>query len=97
MNRSKREIVAAITELLGELIEQGEQTDRERENKQNDKPMEMLTIKECSETIKGLSEHTIRQLIRQGKLAYLRTGRGERGKILVNKAALVDYISNNMA
>ena len=53
--------------------------------------VEMLTIKECTEEIKGLSEHTIRQLIAQDKLPYIRTGQGQKGKILVSKSALLSY------
>ena len=53
--------------------------------------VEMLTIKECTEEIKGLSEHTIRQLIAQDKLPYIRTGQGKKGKILISKSALLSY------
>ena len=53
------------------------------------KPVEMLTIKECTEVVRGLSEHTVRQLVAQGKVKYIRTGQGKRGKILVNKEDLV--------
>ncbi|MDE5558550.1 MAG: helix-turn-helix domain-containing protein [Ruminococcus sp.] len=53
----------------------------------------MLTIKECTKAVKGLSEHTVRKLIAQGKLPYLRAGDGQRGKMLVNKADLLDYFS----
>jgi len=49
----------------------------------------MLTIKECTEIIKGLSEHTVRQLVTQGKVKYIRTGQGKRGKILINKEDLI--------
>ena len=59
--------------------------------KSADNPVEMLTIKECTEVIQGLSEHTIRQLVAQGKVKSVRTGEGKRGKILVNKADLISY------
>lgn len=55
-------------------------------------PIEMLTIKECTEAVKGLSEHTVRQLVAQDKLPHIRTGQGKRGKILVSKAALLEYL-----
>ncbi len=55
--------------------------------------VEMLTIKECTEVIQGLSEHTVRQLVAQGKVKSVRTGEGKRGKILVNKADLVAYFN----
>ena len=56
------------------------------------KPVEMLTIKECSETVKGLSEHTVRQLVAQDKIPYIRTGQGKRGKILISRSALLEYL-----
>ncbi len=59
--------------------------------KSADNPVEMLTVKECTEVIQGLSEHTVRQLVAQGKVKSVRTGEGKRGKILVNKADLISY------
>ena len=53
----------------------------------------MLTVKECTEAVKGLSEHTVRKLIKQGKLPYLRTGDGVNGKMLINKADLLAYFN----
>lgn len=44
--------------------------------------IEMLTIQECAEEFKGLTQNTIRQLVRQGKIKYIRTGEGRNGKIL---------------
>ena len=60
-------------------------------------PIEMLTIKECAETVCGLSEHTVRQLVKQGKISFIRTGAGNNGKILVSKSALIDYLNGNAA
>ncbi|MEF2680435.1 MAG: DNA-binding protein [Oscillospiraceae bacterium] len=54
----------------------------------------MLTIKECTEAVHGLSEHTVRKLVTQGKVKYLRTGESKRGKILVNKADLIRLMQN---
>ena len=55
--------------------------------------VELLTIKECADMIAGLSEHTVRQLVKQGKVKSIRTGEGKNGKILVNKADLIAYFS----
>lgn len=54
-----------------------------------------LTIKECTELVHGLSDHTMRMLIAQNKVTYFRAGAGERGKILVNKESLLSYFSGN--
>ena len=53
------------------------------------KPVEMLTVKECTEAVKGLKENTVRSLVAQGKVKYIRTGQGKRGKILINKDDLL--------
>ena len=62
-------------------------------SKTNDDTIEMLTIKECVQKIHGLSEHTVRQLVAQNKIPYIRTGQGKRGKILINKQALLDHLT----
>lgn len=43
-----------------------------------EQPAELLTHKECTELVKGLSEHTVRQLAIQGIIPSLRTGTGRR-------------------
>jgi len=81
----KNKIVDEIMNLLTQLAENNSQPTPEN------KPVEMLTIKECTEVIQGLSEHTVRQLVAQEKIKSVRTGEGKRGKILVNKADLISY------
>ncbi|MDE6035056.1 MAG: helix-turn-helix domain-containing protein [Ruminococcus sp.] len=56
-----------------------------------EKPVEMLTVKECCDAVKGLSENTVRKLVAQNKVKFIRTGEGKRGKILINKADLISY------
>lgn len=88
--KTKQELIAQIAALLNEVIEVEEQAAEVIPNLQ--KPVEMLTIKECSEAVKGLSEHTIRQLVAHEKIPYIRTGQGKRGKILISRAALLEYL-----
>jgi hypothetical protein len=83
----KNEIVDNIMALLIQL------TEDEAVQQTTAKPVEMLTIKECTKVIQGLSEHTVRQLVAQDKVKYIRTGQGKRGKILVNKADLLEYFA----
>ncbi|MBD5159111.1 MAG: DNA-binding protein [Ruminococcus sp.] len=56
-----------------------------------EKPVEMFTVKECFKEIKELSENTVRKLVSQNKVKFIRTGEDKRGKILVNKADLISY------
>ena len=89
--KDKQELIAQVVALLNELIEA-----EEKESKsvpEASAPVEMLTIKECTEAVKGLSEHTVRQLVNQNKISYIRTGQGNRGKILINKSALLNYLN----
>ena len=67
----KNELIAQLVSILSELIETN---DSEQVAEVTPNAVEVLTIKECTEAVKGLSEHTVRKLIKQGKLSYLRTG-----------------------
>ena len=88
--KTKQELIAQIIAMLNAVIE----VDNEQQvtEMKSAAPIEMLTIKECTEAVKGLSEHTVRQLVAQEKIPYIRTGRGKRGKILVSKAGLLEYL-----
>lgn len=60
----------------------------------NNTAIEMLTVKECTQVIKGISESTVRQLVKQGKLPHIRAGVGKNGKILIRKSALIEFFEN---
>ena len=93
MKRTKSEIMAEIIALIGQLANDEEEKAPVEKKPAENNPVKMLTIKECTGVIRGLSEHTVRQLIAQGKLPSIRTGQGVRGKILVNKADLLAYFT----
>lgn len=84
----RQQLIAAITTAI-ETVFNGE--DKNKSEVEQDKTTEMLTIHEAARTVKGLSEHTVRQLVAQGKVPSIRTGAGKNGKILIPKAALLDY------
>ena len=88
---SKQELISKIVTLLNELIDVEEKTSMKIP--QADKKVEMLTIKECTELVKGLSDHTVRQLVMQDKIPYVRAGQGKNGKILINKTDLLNYLN----
>ena len=93
----KKEIVDNILELLIQLTEDGENSAPQATAASTSNKVEMLTIKESAALISGLSEHTVRQLVKQGKVKSVRTGAGRNGKILVNKADLVEYFQGKGA
>lgn len=89
----KKEIVDNILELLIQLTEDGDYSAPQTTTAPTADKVKMLTIKESAALISGLSEHTVRQIVKQGKVKSVRTGEGKNGKILVNKADLVAYFN----
>ena len=83
-----REILQQISVLLNSLNESETEPKETKQEK-----IEMLTVRECSEVIKGLNEYTVRQLIARKEIPSVRTGQGKNGKILVPKAALLSYFN----
>ena len=86
----KNELILQVAELLRQMIPVEDVAPTKVEDK-SDIP-ELLTIKECAALVPGLSEHTVRQLVKRGEVAYMRSGAGERGKILVYKSSLLKYL-----
>lgn len=82
----KQEILSGISSILDSYISQTSAL--------ISKPVEMLTINECTELVKGLSKHTVRELVGRGELTSIRAGAGRNGKILVSKASLLAYVDN---
>lgn len=95
----KREIVNTIINLLLQLTAEEEVQEQPATSSKPVKApaqsVKMLTIKECTELIEGISEHSIRMLIAHGKIKAFRTGEGVRGKYLINKESLLTYFSEN--
>ena len=88
----KQQIISQIVLLLEQLIETQPPESAPKPQSSESQPVEMLTVKECAALVNGLSEHTVRQLVAQDKVAYVRAGSGVRGKILVSKASLLKYL-----
>lgn len=85
----KQEILASVTALLSKLLDE-EETPL---TNVHEPPVEMLTIKECTQEVRGLNEFTIRQLIARHKIPFVRAGQEKNGKILIPKAALIAYLN----
>ena len=85
----KQEIIAKVTSFLNKLLDDEEIP----VESSAELPVEMLTIKECTQEIRGLNEFTIRQLIARNEIPFVRAGQGKNGKILIPKAALIAYLN----
>ena len=90
-NEKKQEIIAAMTGLLEQLTES--EPPKTEPSHAPEQVVEMLTIRECTEALKGLKEYSVMQLVLRKELPSIRTGQGKRGKILVPKAALMAYFT----
>ena len=86
--QKKQRLITVIVTAVETVIDSEEDTEIRQ-----DQPTEMLTIREAAQTVKGLSEYTVRQLVAQGKVPSIRTGTGKNGKILVPKNALLKHIT----
>lgn len=84
----KNNLIAAIADIIDRIA-----AEDEPKEPQTASPCEMWTIAEAAEKVKGLSPHTIRQFVVQGKIPSVRTGVGRNGKILVPKNALLKYLN----
>lgn len=88
----KNNLISQITLMLDKLIEVEPTETNPAVEQSIDKPLEMLTVKECAALVDGLSEHTVRMLCSQDKIAHVRAGAGRNGKILVSKVSLLRYL-----
>lgn len=68
----KKDLITQITGLLEKLIEVEPIEVTMQPEPAIDKPLEMLTVKECAALVDGLSENTVRQLCSQDKIAHVR-------------------------
>lgn len=57
--------------------------------------IELITIRECTRLIPGLSYYTVRSLIRRGEITAFRTGEGKGGKILVYKQSFLEFFAKD--
>jgi len=88
-NNQQLQIISALIEVLKTLksVYETPPTPKPQEN-----VAEMLTVQECCDTFKGLTKYTVRKLVLDGKIAYVRAGDGKNGKVLVNKDSLAKYL-----
>lgn len=92
--KQKNNLIAEIIALLEKLIVTDEESPKPQICTAQSQPPEMLTVKECSQVVSGLSEHTVRQWVAQGLIPYIRTGQGKRGKILISKSVLLKFLNS---
>ena len=85
--KERQNLLTQITVIINNMAVDEDKT----KNESHSGKVELLTVKECAEAVGGLSECTVRQLVAQNRLPHIRSGAGKRGKILIPKAALLEY------
>ena len=93
MTEQKTILIQQLITLLTQLLALNEAEVAPTADPIKQQPIEMLTIPEVMAMDTGLSEHTLRKLVAQRKIYSIRTGEGKRGKILISKASLVEYLN----
>ena len=79
--QERTEIINQMRVLLEQLIAlDGSQSQPEPPRERAGVPV-LLTVKECTELVDGLTMNTVRKLVIQNKVSYIRAGDGDRGKI----------------
>lgn len=92
--KQKNNLIAEIIALLEKSIIVDDESPKPQVCTAQSQPLEMLTVKECSQVVSGLSEHTVRQWVAQGLIPYIRTGQGKHGKIHISKSALLKFLDS---
>lgn len=95
MNKEIIDLITVLKAAISVLEEKNKSENASATDKE--KPVEMLTIKECMTLVPGLTYNTVRQLIVQNKIKAIRAGKGERGRYLVNKDSFWDYLNGEDA
>lgn len=94
--KNKQEVIMQLIATLTAMLTEEERTnDVVSAEIEKEEKVEFITIKQSVEVVSGISEHTIRQLVAQKKVKFIRTGQGKRGKILINKSSLLAYCNNS--
>ena len=89
----KNRIIKLVIALLEEFAEEENCAEHNKNSSLPAGEVEMLTVKECTEQIQGLTAYAVRQLAQSGKVVSVRAGDAERGKILINKNSLIEYLN----
>lgn len=82
-----------VSELLMEIIQTPEEIAEKEELSSISDAVEMLTVKECAAMLKGVAPSTIYKMVRTKKLPCVRVDVGESGRMLIPKAAVLDYLN----
>ncbi|MGN1105064.1 MAG: DNA-binding protein [Huintestinicola sp.] len=85
--------------ILSEMSELKKQNEllKPNSNLNNESQIELITIRDCTKLIPGISYYTIRQLAEQKKIKSFRTGQGKHGKILIFKDSFLSYFKGEIA
>lgn len=86
----KQELIQKITDLIDRELAVRECEPNPEKPPETD-PIELLTVKQCAERVKGLSEHAIRSLAKSGEIPYITVGKS---KMLIGKDDLMAYVKN---
>lgn len=94
--KEKTELIKTFNNAFNALFETVVDDDgKQPEQNIGDVSVELLTIKEALKVVSGLSEHAIRKLVTENKINSFRPSGNQRGKILIEKQSLINFVKGN--
>lgn len=80
-----------ITKVISILTNIVEESNSSASDKDSKTQLEFITINQALKLIHGISYGSLRNLLLNGKIPYIRAGKGEHGKYLISKEGLLQY------
>lgn len=80
-----------ITKVISILTNIAEESNSSASDKDSKTQLEFITINQALKLIHGISYGSLRNLLLNGKIPYIRAGKGEHGKYLISKEGLLQY------
>ena len=86
----KQELISKFILFINEIPDDNKPVENVS-NVTKERKVELLTVKECLAYVDGLKEYTLRMLVLNDEIPHIRAGAGKSSKILIPKAALLEY------
>ena len=81
--------ITKVISILTNIVEESNSSASDKEDSKT--RLEFITINQALKLIHGISYGSLRNLLLNGKIPYIRAGKGEHGKYLISKEGLLQY------
>lgn len=81
--------ITKVISILTSIVEESNSSASDKEDSKTQ--LEFITINQALKLVNGISYGSLRNLLLNGKIPYIRAGKGEHGKYLISKEGLLQY------